>query len=105
MKPSESYNLNLSRNFLMNFKHKAVKVAISAATSTALLGVAGTAHAAFQGRDATGAASGTCTAKGAGKCTYYYDTTLDITILNDWNIGRGSWSASAAPGSAQALAA
>ncbi|MBC7716494.1 MAG: hypothetical protein H7143_06150 [Pseudorhodobacter sp.] len=47
------------------------------------MGVAGTAHAAFQGRDATGAAISTCTAKEAGKCTYYYDTTLDIMILND----------------------
>ena len=43
----------------MNFKHKAAKVAISAATATALLGAAGTAQAAFQGRDATGAASPT----------------------------------------------
>ena len=90
----------------MNFKHKAAMVAISAATAAALLGVAGTAQAAFQGRDATGAASATCTVTGEGKCTYFYDTTLDITILNAWNIGpRVSWSASAAPGSAQELAA
>ena len=85
----------------MSFKHKAAV----AATMAALLGVAGTAQAAFQGRDATGAASGSCTATGAGKCTYFYDTTLDITILNNWNLGTGTWSASAASGSAQALAA
>ena len=71
----------------------------------ALLGVAGTAQAAFQGRDATGAASVTCTATGAGKCTYFYDTTLGITILNNWNLGTGAWSAAATLGSAQALAA
>ena len=85
----------------MSFKHKAALTA----TAAALLGVAGTSQAAFQGRDATGAASATCTATGPGKCTYFYDTTLDITILNNWNLGRGKWSASVAPGSAQALAA
>ena len=85
----------------MSFKHKAA----TAATMAAFLGMAGTAQAAFQGRDATGAASATCTATGAGKCTYFYDTTLDITILNNWNLGTGTWSAAAAPGSAQALAA
>jgi hypothetical protein len=89
----------------MNFKRKAARAALSAATATALLGVAGTAQAAFQGRDATGAASGGCTALGPGKCTYFYDTTLNITILNNWNLGTGSWSAIAAPGSTQALAA
>ena len=88
-------------SLLMSFKHKSA----AAATMAALLGVAGTAQAAFQGRDATGAASGSCKMTGAGKCTYFYDTTLDITILNNWNLGEGAWSAAAAPGSAQALAA
>ena len=85
----------------MNSKHKAALAAMTAA----LLSVAGTAQAAFQGRDATGAASGSCTATGPGKCTYFYDTTLNITILNNWNLGTGTWSAGAAPGSAQALVA
>jgi hypothetical protein len=85
----------------MSFKHRA---AITA-TTVALLGVSGTAQAAFQGRDASGAASGTCTATGTTKCTYFYDTTLNITILNNWNIGACTWSASASSGSAQALAA
>jgi hypothetical protein len=85
----------------MNRKHKAA----AAATMAALLGAAGTAHAAFQGRLANGAPSSTCTVSGATKCTYFYDTTLDITILNNWNIGTGEWSPSAAPGSAQRLAA
>jgi hypothetical protein len=85
----------------MNSKHKTAL----AATMAALLGAAGAAHAEFQGRDATGAASSTCTATGPNKCTYFYDTTLDITILNNWNIGLGPWSPSAAPGSAQAIAA
>ncbi len=85
----------------MSFKHKAA----AAATMAALLGVAGTAHAAFQGRLANGAPSASCTVPGATKCTYFYDTMLGITILNNWNLGTGTWSASAAPGSAQALAA
>lgn len=85
----------------MSFKHKAA----AAATAAALLGAAGAAQAAFQGRDATGAASDSCTATGPGKCTYFYDTTLDITILNNWGGFTGTWSAAAAPGSAQALAA
>lgn len=76
-----------------------------AATMAALMGLAEPAQAAFLGRDASGAASLSCTATGPGKCTYFYDTTLNITILNNWNIGAGFWSASAAPGSAQALAA
>jgi hypothetical protein len=83
----------------MNLKHKAAV----AATMAALMGVAGTAQAVFEGRDASGAASSSWTATGAGKCTYFYDTTLGITILNNLNIGRGSWSASAAPDSAQAM--
>lgn len=85
----------------MNRKHKAV----AAATMVSLMGVVGTAQAAFEGRLADLTSSATCTATGASKCAYFYDTTLDITILNDWNIGTGTWSASAAPGSAQALAA
>ncbi len=59
----------------------------------------------FQGRLADGSASSTCTVSGATKCAMFYNTTLDVTILNDWNIGRGFWSATAAAGSAQALAA
>lgn len=55
----------------------------------ALQGVAGTAQAAFQGRDATGAASGSCAVKGSGECTCFDDTELDITILYNWNIGLG----------------
>lgn len=75
------------------------------AVAAAACAISTMAQAAFQGRDASGAASSTCTAVGAGKCTYFYDQTLNITILNNWNIGKGFWSESAAPGSAQALAA
>ncbi len=85
----------------MRLNHQAA----AAVTMAALMGVAGTAQAAFQGRDNTGAPSATCTATGPGKCTFFYDTTLGITILNNWNLGTGTWSASAALGSAQALAA
>jgi len=59
----------------------------------------------FQGRLADGTASDSCTASGAGKCTSFYFSTLDITILNNWNIGTGPWNDTAAAGSAQAIAA
>ena len=75
-----------------------------------LLASAGLAQAlplpfpAFEGRNADGSVNNTCTATGAGKCVMIYNSTLDITILNDWNIGTGFWSATAVAGSAQALA-
>ena len=59
---------------------------------------------AFEGRNADGSVNNTCTASGATKCVMIYDSTLNITILNNWNIGAGVWSATAAAGSAQALA-
>lgn len=89
----------------MRLKNQAANVATSALAIWALMGLAGTAQAAFQGRLASGAPSATCTASGANKCIYFFDTTLGITILNNWNIGKGIWSASAAADSAQALAA
>jgi len=75
-------------------------------TAVAVFGCAGVANSAplFQGRLAQGMASATCTVSGTDKCAMFYNTTLDITILNDWNIGFGFWSASAVEGSAQALA-
>ncbi len=85
----------------MSLKHWAVL----AATTAALMGAVGTAQAAFQGRLANGTPSATCTASGANKCAYFFDTTLGITILNNWNIGKGNWSPAAVAGSAQALAA
>jgi hypothetical protein len=85
----------------MNLKHKAAL----AAMMVALMSVVGSAQAAFQGRLANGTPSATCTVSGAGKCTYFFDTTLNITILNNWSIGAGNWSGSAAGGSAQAVAA
>jgi len=82
---------------------KTMKTLVAAA---AMLALTGAAYAApvFQGRLADGTASDTCTVSGDTKCAMFYYTTLDITILNDWNIGAGSWSATAAAGSAQALA-
>jgi hypothetical protein len=74
-----------------------------AAGLTAMAAVA-QAEAAFQGRLADGTPSSTCTVSGSAKCASFYDASLDITILNDWNIGQGIWSATAAAGSAQALA-
>ena len=76
----------------------------AAAACLLALASAAPAASAFEGRLANGTASSTCTVSGASKCTSFYDATLDITILNNWNIGQGYWSATAAPGSAQALA-
>ena len=59
----------------------------------------------FQGRLANGSPSATCTVSGVNKCTSFFNPTLGITILNNWSIGFGSWSATAGEGSAQALAA
>jgi hypothetical protein len=82
-----------------------LKILAAAACWVALAGAA-QATPVFQGRLADGTASSTCTVSGASKCAMFYDTTLDITILNDWNIGTGVWTGSATPaaGSAQALA-
>jgi hypothetical protein len=76
------------------------------AAATAMLALSGVAYAApvFQGRQADGTASATCTVSGPNKCAMFYNPTLNITILNDWNIGTGFWSDTAAAGSAQALA-
>lgn len=59
---------------------------------------------AFHGRLADGTPSDTCTVSGPDKCTMIYNSTLDITILNNWNIGSGTWNSLAPAGSAQALA-
>ncbi len=65
------------------------------------------AQANFLGRDASNMPSSTCTVSGATACTSFYDTTLDITILNNWDIGAGPWDGSATPSptSAQGIAA
>lgn len=86
---------------------KTLKSWAAAAGAAAMVALSGAAYATpiFQGRLADGTASATCTVSGATKCAMFYNTTLDVTILNDWNIGRGPWSATAAAGSAQALAA
>jgi hypothetical protein len=59
----------------------------------------------FQGRLANGAPSATCTVSGTTKCTMFFNPVLNITILNNWSIGFGSWSANGGAASAQALAA
>ena len=79
------------------------QIALVAALAWACVGVA-PANAAFQGRLANGSASSTCTVSGSTACAMFYDTTLNITILNNWSIGAGTWDASAGAGSAQALA-
>jgi len=66
--------------------------------------MAGGAQASFFGRDASNQAAD-CSVGGAGKCVSFYNDTLGITILNDWNIGAGAWDANAAAGSAQKVAA
>jgi hypothetical protein len=75
------------------------------AVAAGLVALTGAAQATpvFQGRLADGTASSTCTVSGATKCTSFYDSNLNVTILNNWNLFRGDWSAIAAQGSAQAL--
>lgn len=58
----------------------------------------------FQGRLANGTPSNTCTALGANMCAMFFNPTLNITILNNWNIGQGPWYGTGGAGSAQALA-
>lgn len=74
------------------------------AGTLAAAGLGSASAADFQGRLADGTASTTCTVSGPSRCTMFYNPLLDITILNNWNIGEGHWSASAARFSAQALA-
>ena len=68
---------------------------------------AGGANAsAFQGRDANNQADLTCAVSGATKCTSFYYSTLGITILNNWSIGKGyGYRADQGPESAQSIAA
>ena len=93
---------------MMNRSKRVGALFAKAVAAGVLVATAGLAQAlpfsAFEGRNADGSVNNTCTATGASKCALIYDSTLDITILNNWNIGRGFWSATAAPGSAQALA-
>ena len=92
----------------MQVSAKCVTKAVRVLAAGALMASAGLAQAlpysAFQGRNADGTVNNTCTATGATKCVLIYDSTLNITILNDWSVGLGPWSSIAAAGSAQALA-
>ena len=92
----------------MNRIKKAGTLLAKAVAAGVLMASAGLAQAlpfsAFEGRNADGTVNNTCTATGGTKCVMIYASTLDITILNNWDIGRGFWSATAAVGSAQALA-
>ena len=93
---------------MMNRSKRVGALFAKALVAGVLLVSAGLAQAlpflAFEGRNADGSVNNTCTASGATKCVMIYDSTLNITILNNWNIGAGVWSATAAAGSAQALA-
>ncbi|MCV2361618.1 PEP-CTERM sorting domain-containing protein [Paucibacter sp. TC2R-5] len=86
--------------------HQLLKKTFKTAALLGAMTLVGAAQAtsAFEGRLANGTASATCTVSGADKCAMFFNKTLDLTILNDWNIGTGFWSATAAAGSAQALA-
>ena len=79
------------------------QIALATALLSSCLGSASAQN--FQGRLADGTPSATCTVSGGTKCAMFFNPTLNITILNNWNIGTGDWSATAAAGSAQALAA
>ena len=71
------------------------------------LGLVSSAQAAFLGRNALNQVDSTCTVSGATKCTSFYNDTLGITILNNWNIGNGVWDGGVTPdpASAQGIAA
>ena len=72
----------------MNFKHKAAKVAISAATAAATLFLATAAQASLIGRDITGNA----VASGSASEVFLYDTVLNVTWLRDANAnGQMTW--------------
>jgi len=79
------------------------KIALVAALASSCLGSA--SAQSFQGRLANGTPSASCEVSGPNKCAMFFNPTLNITILNNWNIGSGFWSVTAASGSAQALAA
>lgn len=80
------------------------QIALAAAMAAGYLGSA-SAASPFEGRLANGEPSSTCTVTGVNKCAMFFDSTLDITILNNWNIATGVWSATADAGSAQWFAA
>jgi len=62
-------------------------------TVLALLSGPPWAHATvFQGQDANGAFDNSCMVSGVSACVMYYDSNLNIEILNNWNIGAGTWS-------------
>jgi len=88
-----------------------MKLKFSTKRTTAVVGLvlglmAGSAQATtttFFGRNASNQADASCTPLGGGgttMCTSFYNSILDITILNNWNIGPSSDFSSA-----QALAA
>jgi hypothetical protein len=84
------------------------KTASIVAMAMALAMMAGGAQASFSGRNASNQADPTCTSLGGGEstaCTSFYNDTLGITILNNWDIGRGNWDSAAPSGSAQFVAA
>ena len=74
----------------MNFKHKAAKVAISAATAAATLFLATATQASLAGRDITG----NVVASGSASEVFLYDNVLNVTWLRDANAnGSMTWAA------------
>ena len=94
-----------SQNQSLYFLESSMIIRQKALVVAAVTVVVGASQAGpvFQGRLADGTASSTCTVSGRDKCSLFYDVNLDITILNDWNIGPGVWDISASPGSVQAM--
>lgn len=61
----------------------------------------------LEGRTDKGTVDLTCTPHGGlgkDRCVMFYDSSLNVTVLNNWNIGLGTWSSSAVGGSAQKMA-
>lgn len=71
-----------------------------AAALFAALGAVNAQAAFLIGQDANGDYNPFCSVS----CVMYWDAADGIEVLNNWSIGQGYWSATAAAGSAQALA-
>ena len=93
----------------MKWTTKRLVKAAKVVATVVLVASAGIAQAlpftVFHGRNADGTINDTCTSTGATKCALIYDSNLNITILNNWNIGAATWGPGiVGAGTAQGLA-
>jgi hypothetical protein len=72
-----------------------------AAMAMTCIGTAKADNTVFEGRAANGAVDLTCTSHGGAgktKCVMFYDTALNITILNNWATAPAAWNDAPKPG-------